>query len=495
MGHKTSITMPRRAIRAFVWDLADEGIDEVLGNLREAGVDGLHLALAYHGGRFYCPHNPKHLVVHAPDGALYFQPLLSCYESLKPRVHHEYGSGAFVARVREACHDYQMNMTAWVALLNNMTLSMAHPEVTCRNVMGDLMDGALCPASPAVRTYAQALVEDLAHRVGVDVIEIEDFAFASHESYIGHSWRGMKVGPALGYLMSLCFCEHCREAAEEANIEIDDLAYHVERMIRSGLAGDLSERRIMDEIADPYNLISRYARMRGEVITSLLDDLIDATGGSPAVVQPILREHPDENWRWGIELGTLRERMTQVTLAVDCQAPAARSYVDRYLELLQMNQEVAACVPLCDPRCSGAQTSNLIESCEQAGIERFVFFALWLGTVGSARNHRRTCPPLRAAKRAARPRSCISTGPEHITLESCHAVFFPSLRRGRRGRRPRRTVRSEYPQAIPDGGRAAALRSLPGRVRRAGVGEPNRSGRSRRWTARRGARRSERISP
>ena len=28
--------IPTRAMRAFVWDFADEGIDEVLGRLREA---------------------------------------------------------------------------------------------------------------------------------------------------------------------------------------------------------------------------------------------------------------------------------------------------------------------------------------------------------------------------------------------------------------------------------------------------------------------------
>ena len=98
-----------------------------------------------------------------------------------------------------------------------------------------------------------------------------------------------------------------------------------------------------------------------------------ATGGSPAVVQLLLREQPDENWRWGIELGSLRQTMARVTLAVECPAPAARPYVERYLELLQMGGEVAADVPLTDPREPGAQTLATIEACEQAGIERFVF--------------------------------------------------------------------------------------------------------------------------
>ena len=194
-------------MRAFVWDLADEGIDDVLHRLGHWGVEGLHLALAYHGGRFYCPHNPRRSLVHAPDGVLYFQPLVSCYEGIRPRIHPEYGSGAFVSRVLEAAHGFGMTMAAWIVLLNNSTLSMAHPECTCVNALGDRLEGALCPANPAVRVYAQALVEDLAHRVGVDVIELEDFSYLPHESYVGPAWRAAQIGRNLGYLMTICFCE------------------------------------------------------------------------------------------------------------------------------------------------------------------------------------------------------------------------------------------------------------------------------------------------
>ena len=366
--------MPGRSIRTFVWDFADEGIHEVLERLAESGVDGVHLALAYHGGRFYCPHNPKHTLVHAPDGVLYFQPLLSCYESIQPRVHPEYGSGAFVARLRDAVHEYEMAFTAWIVLCNNMTLSMAYPETNCVNATGDRLEGALCPSNPDVRVYAQALIEDLAHRVGVDVIELEDFAFPPHHSYVGTIWQGASIGPGLGYLLSLCFCEHCRRRAEEVNMEVDDLIYHVERMIRAGLTGDMTDRRICDEIADPYTPVSRYAEVRAETVKTLLDELIEATEGSHVMaLQLILREEPDDAWRWGQELHALRQRRLHATLQTESSASATSAFIGRYLDLLQLGHNLAADISLSVPEREDYTPAATIEACMEAGLERFVF--------------------------------------------------------------------------------------------------------------------------
>jgi hypothetical protein len=364
-----------RSIRAFVWDLADEGIDEVVGRLQDLGLDGLHLALAYHGGRFYCPHNPRRAMVHAPDGALYFQPLISCYEGIRPRVHPEYGSGAFAARVGEALREAGMTWTAWIVLFNNMTLSQAHPDMACINALGDRLEGTLCPSHPAVRGYAQALAEDLAHRVGVQAIEMEDFAFPCHQSYVGPVWRDVTIGPWLGYLMSLCFCESCRRRAEEDNIEVDDLKYHAERMIRAGLDGDASDRRIGDQIADPYHPLSRFAAVRAETITTLLDEIIDAVRGSGTVLQPVLCDEPDDAWRWGVQLHALRQRGLRATLKRPGRpCLMTPEFVERYMDLLQLGGDLAVDIRLRACEAPGEPSpAALLAACERLGIERFVF--------------------------------------------------------------------------------------------------------------------------
>jgi hypothetical protein len=361
-------------MRAFVWDFADEGIDEVLGRLRESGVDGLHLALAYHGGRFYCPHNPKHCIVDQPEGALYFQPVFTDRDGIRPMLHPQFGSGALVGRVLEAAHEDGMAVAAWLVLFNNPMLSLRYPRLSCVNALGDRLDGALCPANPDVRRYAQALVEDLAHRLGFDIIELEDCAYIPHHATVAPAWRRMPIGNGLGYLLSLCFCEHCRRQAEKANIEIGDLEHHVERMIRSALSGDLSERRIGDEISDPYHPIARYAAVRCEIVSSLLDELSDAASGSPAVLQPILKEEADEIWRWGIALNALRARMMRVTVMTDPSPAVTRPLIERYAEILQMGHELVADVGLGSPQGSDeAPLTAMIEACQRSGVDRFVF--------------------------------------------------------------------------------------------------------------------------
>jgi hypothetical protein len=380
--HQPHFSIPRRAIRVFAWDLADEGLEDVLDRLADCRYDGIHLALAYHGGRFYCPHNPRHAIVHAPDGALYFQPLLSCYEEIVPHAHPQYGSGALVARAIERAHERGFSLTAWIVLFNNMTLSAEYPEHACRNALGDVLEGTLCPARPAVREYAQALIEDLAHRVGVDAIEMEDFAFPSHSAYVGASWRSIEIGPNLGYLMSLCFCDECRRKAEENDIDADGLVLQVERMIRQGLSGDVGDRRLGDEIADPYHLVSRYAKTRFETITSLLDDLSQQIDGAPTALQVVLREDPDAVWRWGLEPHVLRQRGVRATIRADHRfAKVTGAFVARYAEVLQLGDNLAVDVPLaCPDGDRSLSPPAIMEACAAAGVDRFVFSSYGLAT-------------------------------------------------------------------------------------------------------------------
>ena len=47
---------PLRSIRAFVWDLADDHLDDILSRLHDHGISGLHAALAFAqlGGGVQC---------------------------------------------------------------------------------------------------------------------------------------------------------------------------------------------------------------------------------------------------------------------------------------------------------------------------------------------------------------------------------------------------------------------------------------------------------
>lgn len=365
---------PRRGMRAFIWDLADEGLDNVLDRMVSSGIDGLYLDLIHHGGRFYCPHNPRHAIVHALDGASYFRPAFECYEKITPYLHPEYGSGAFLGKAMEAVREFGLAFTATVSLFNNRTISFAHSDCTCVNALGDLMQGMLCPANPAVRIYAQALVEDLTHHLGVETVELRDYAYLSHETFRGPSECGISISPSLGYLMSLCFCPHCRARAEEANIDADELERRVEMMIRAGLAGDLTGRRIADEISDPYHPVSRFAAMRGEVVRGLIDDMRDAVNGCGADLQLILDEEPNDAWRWGVELADMSRRDLCATLSPGRARMDPAAFLARYSEVLGLGERAIAEIDLADLHAdSDEKLRDTLEAALAADIDHFVF--------------------------------------------------------------------------------------------------------------------------
>ena len=63
----------------FAWDLADEGIDPVMGWAADSGLTALQIAGSYHAGWFIHPHNPRQRAYMTEDGSVYFQPTPSLY--------------------------------------------------------------------------------------------------------------------------------------------------------------------------------------------------------------------------------------------------------------------------------------------------------------------------------------------------------------------------------------------------------------------------------
>ena len=62
------------AIWAYPWDHHDIGLDEALGEIAAAGIDGVSLAISYHAGRFLQPGNPRRRVYFPEDSTVYYRP-------------------------------------------------------------------------------------------------------------------------------------------------------------------------------------------------------------------------------------------------------------------------------------------------------------------------------------------------------------------------------------------------------------------------------------
>jgi hypothetical protein len=364
---------PLRSIRAFVWDLADDHLDDILSRLHDHGIGGLHAALAFHGGRFLSVHNPKRTVVQPPDGVVYFQPDSELYEELIPRPHPEFGSGSLIHQLADSLQSWNMSFTSWIVLFNNRMLATHFPQCCCVNAMGDRLEGMLCPSNPAVRQYAGSLVEDLSRNIGNRFIELEDFCFPDFSRYIGMEWRQVPIGTELNYLLSLCFCPHCRESAESLNIQVHDLQRQVGRLVRSALNDDISDRRLADELGHPGHPISRMAEMRSNSISELLLNLNNIVAGRDVSLGLRLHDHPDEIWRWGVELNKISSLDLNMTVDACSDPGETINTLNRWNDLLSPHQNRALDVRLSiqSPDIP-PDFRNQVESAEAASFHNLV---------------------------------------------------------------------------------------------------------------------------
>jgi hypothetical protein len=258
------------SIFCFATDLADEGIETVLDNVRRrGGLDGLTVASAYHEGRDVFPHNPVHKVRFLESGAVFFEPGRALRDvRLQPPVSaaaHALPELVAVAERRG------MPVRAWTVFLHNGALAAAHPDCAPENAFGDRYITELCPAHPDVRAFAAALAADVA-RLGVASICSESLHYHGLEHGYAHERYFVPLGPRVRYLLGLCFCEYCLAAARRHGVDGEAVRDRAREEIERAFAGE-------HEDGEPER--DDYARVREDVVTSLVAEVAEAAGETP----------------------------------------------------------------------------------------------------------------------------------------------------------------------------------------------------------------------
>ena len=207
----------------YPWDLEDEGADVVVGRLRDVGIDSLVVATSYHAGKFVRPHAAGRKVYFPEDGKIYFQPDLSRYGQVKPRVNSSVER--FDPLRALARHAPDMPVTGWTVGLHNTPLGQAHPDLVVRNAYGDPLWNALCPARPEVRRYLVSLCADLGHNQAVAEIAIETPGWQAYRHGHHHEFELIDLLPRAQVLLGMCFCDACVAGARQAGVDATGLAH------------------------------------------------------------------------------------------------------------------------------------------------------------------------------------------------------------------------------------------------------------------------------
>jgi hypothetical protein len=382
---------------AFATDLYDEGFDTVLGNVQErAGVDGLTMAVAYHDARDLFPHNPVHKVRYLEGGAVFFRPDESRYEGLRlqPRVAELTRTSDPLSNLCAAAGERGMSVNAWAVFLHSDRLGFTHPECATQNAFGDRYLTDLCPSNPEVRAYAGAIASDVA-RYEVSTI----FAESLHFHGLAHGYHHERYFEDLGtigtYLLGLCFCVHCLEAARRTGVDAEmvhrSVRDELERRFADGDSSGSSEELTRDRLAAfGDERLLEYLDARLETVTSLAAEVSAAAGADTSVAfldlsgaekgfamgHPTGDAAPTIGWQIGIDVATLAEVCETIEATGYAADPDRLSLdLDAYQTLVADTSRLGLMLRPMPPDCRSAD--NLVAKvalARERGLKRIDFY-------------------------------------------------------------------------------------------------------------------------
>jgi hypothetical protein len=316
------------SIFAFATDIRDEGVGAVLDNVQHrAGLGGITVAAAYHEARDIFPHSPARKVRFLESGAVFFRPDPARWRGVRLNPPVSEAADALPELIA-AAKVRGLQVHAWTVFLHNGALAEAFPDCAPQNAFGDRYVTELCPANPDVRSYARVLGADVA-RLGVETIIAESLHYHPLEHGYAHERYFVPLGPHARYLLGLCFCPHCREAASRRGVDAESLQRAVRDELELLFGG--AEEGPLEVEGD----LAGYARAREEVVATLAAEVADAARHEGVTLtfmdlsgaikgyatgQPSGEAVPGIAWQLGVDvavLGRLCESLEAIGYASD----------------------------------------------------------------------------------------------------------------------------------------------------------------------------------
>jgi hypothetical protein len=267
--------MNYRAIYVYPWDLADEGLSNVLERVTALGLDTVTIAGSYHAGKFLRPHGSTGKVYFPEDGTVYFRADPARYGSIKPAV-----SGITRERdiLRDLTRDGRVAINVWLVLLHNTRLGETYPQSAVRNAFGDRYVYSLCPSAPDAREYAIALCRDVTDNYPVTGITLETPGFLPYAHGFHHEFAMLRLNRWIEHQLGLCFCGYCVANAQAAGVDACGLQAWIRKNVESYLEGaddfpdDMADAFWLSDVAT-VDALASFLNWRCGVVTSLVREI------------------------------------------------------------------------------------------------------------------------------------------------------------------------------------------------------------------------------
>ncbi|MCY3735545.1 MAG: hypothetical protein OXG13_04040 [Gemmatimonadaceae bacterium] len=374
----------RAEFYTYPWDLSDEGVVAASGVIADTlgPGGGVLLTLSYHVSTYFSPRNPRRKIYFGEEGAVYFQPDESLYgrTGIRPLVSQIVTGPDYLPGLVRGIGERGLEFSAWAIYLYNHHLSQAFPDTARHDCFGEPHLGQLCPAHPDVRAYALALTRDMV-RFGPRHVQIESPGYLG----FGYGFRNPKVAVAIDplhqFLMGLCFCRHCVEAANGAGVDGErlraEVAADLDRELRLEPGDGQGDRDEWIEISYDGRLGS-YLEARTATATSLFEEVAAAVREGGAGV----------SFFGSLDRATTGLDRRRVLASVDAVYTSVPGPPEEAVQGVQkLRDDLAPEVRLVSiVRPGGFEdeswTRRLIHSQAEAGVDGFAFY-----TYGQLREH------------------------------------------------------------------------------------------------------------
>lgn len=295
---------------SYPWDLEDCGMAYALDDMKAHGIDGVSMITSYHAGRFLCIRSPKRKIYFPEDGVAYYPCDMKKFEHqrIQPRqAQFSREHPDFWPKLFEETEKRGMTVSGWTVCLHNTRIGMAYPDTCVHNAYGDAVYYNQCPSNPDVRTYMCTLLDDLCTQVPLDALELESMNFMGHAHEYHHEKDGIGLSGLQDFLLSICFCDHCKARARAKGIDADAAQQAVHRMLaqlsETQFTKEENERFFVQKLAFFENEPALYAflKWRPSVVTSLVEEAHQAVGGRAKMYFLSLLPHSG-SWLFGVDL-------------------------------------------------------------------------------------------------------------------------------------------------------------------------------------------------
>lgn len=363
------------ALWAYPWDLLDEGVESVADRLADIGVDELNLATNYHSVQPFLPHNPERKTFFARASS-YFHPDEEHYGRLEPVPNETMGGDDWLADIADTVGETHLTLNSWTIGCHNSRLGMANPDLTLTSPFGDSLAFGLCPSNPDVQEYLTGLLSDLSTRGPFDAVELETFDYFYGT---GFGWHHDKYHVELGrlgeFLFGLCFCDTCRENAQDAGVNVDTARESARDGVAAVIEGDLSPDASIAGWLRTHSDLGEYIDARMPTLTDLYADLRAATDSSAQLGRYTGFFDADDAWMHGADLNSLAQHLDYYTVIAYESNPDAAVQRVRTVDRLTPDIPLHAGVLPGHPAVKDLGTvGGIVDKLADAGVDRISFY-------------------------------------------------------------------------------------------------------------------------